>query len=185
MRPLPAFEGVSPSDCSFSFTNPDPIYHPSVASYVIDVVVHIIQNTGGSGVITPATVQSQIDILNEDFLALPMTPGEDGEDVQVQFRLATVDPDGNPTSGITTSVNNTWFNDGGSYWNTLAWDTNRYLNIYTNSAQGALGYVPNLPQSGHAGSNSDRVVILWSSFGRTTDSCFWSDSVTCPITHCG
>ena len=59
-----------------------------------------------------------------------------------------------------------WYNDGGGYYFTLAWDTNRYLNIYTNTAGGALGYVPNLPQSGIAGDPADRVVINWLSFGR-------------------
>lgn len=40
------------------------------------------------------------------------------------------------------------------------------MNIYTNTASGALGYVPDLPQGGIAGSNADRVVVLWSAFGR-------------------
>ncbi|MHC5002024.1 MAG: M43 family zinc metalloprotease, partial [Planctomycetota bacterium] len=71
-----------------------------------------------------------------------------------------------PTTGITYSNNTSWFNDNGSYWNQLAWDTSRYMNIYTNNAGGALGYVPDLPQGGIVGSNEDRVVILWSAFGR-------------------
>jgi Pregnancy-associated plasma protein-A len=111
-------------------------------------------------------VLSQIEIMNEDFQALAGSNGAPGNDAQIEFYLATEDPNGNPTTGITRSTNNTWFNDGGSYWNSLAWDTNRYLNIYTNSASGALGYVPDLPQGGIAGSNSDRVVILYSTFGR-------------------
>ncbi len=152
------------SDCSFTITNIKPEYDP-IALYQIPVVVHVIENTSGQGQISDALVQSQIDILNEDFRAMPGTNGANGTDTMIEFYLATEDPNGNPTNGITRSVNNTWFNDGGSYWNTLAWDTNRYLNIYTNSASGALGYVPNLPQGGIVGSNSDRVVVLWSSFG--------------------
>ncbi|MCB9844529.1 MAG: zinc metalloprotease [Phycisphaeraceae bacterium] len=156
----------SPADCTYNFTNPAAEYDPSQFKWRIPVVVHIIQHTNGQGQISDALVQSQIDILNEDFLALPGTNGEPGTDVQIEFYLATEDPSGNPTNGITRSTNSTWFNDGGSYWNSLAWDTNRYCNIYTNSASGALGYVPDLPQGGIAGSNSDRIVILWSSFGR-------------------
>src|SRR5262249_16443907 len=49
---------------------------------------------------------------------------------------------------------------------TLNWNPAEYLNFYTNSASGALGYVPQLPQGGIVGQNSDRVVILWSAFGR-------------------
>lgn len=157
----------APGDCSASITNPDSLenYAPGTI-WEIPVVVHIIMNTSGQGVISDELVYSQIEVLNEDFRAIPGTPGEEGTDVTVQFALATVDPDGNPTTGITRSTNNTWFNDGGAYYNTLAWDPFRYLNIYTNSASGALGYVPFLPQDGGVGSNADRLVILWSAFGR-------------------
>lgn len=156
----------SGNDCSFSNTNTEAQYDPSNGLFQIPVVVHVIQNNSGTGFISESRVQSQIDILNEDFQAIAGTNGANGTDTQFEFFLATEDPDGNPTNGITYSTNNTWFNDGGSYWNSLAWDTNRYLNIYTNSASGALGYVPDLPQGGIAGSNADRVVVLYSSFGR-------------------
>ena len=154
------------SNCSFNRTVILPEFDPSVEKYRIPVVVHVIQSSNGTGALSDERVTSQIEILNEDFLALPGSNGEPGTDVQIEFYLATEDPNGNPTTGITRSTNTNWFNDNGSYWNSLAWDTNRYLNIYTNSASGALGYVPSLPQSGIAGSNSDRVVVLYSTFGR-------------------
>jgi hypothetical protein len=153
-------------DCSFSRTRIEAQYDPSVEKYRIPVVVHVIQRTNGTGSMTDARVQSQIEILNEDFQAMAGTNGAGGTDVQIEFYLATEDPNGNPTTGITRSTNNTWYNDGGAYYNTLAWNTNNYLNIYTNNGGGALGYVPNLPQGGIAGSNADRVVILHSTFGR-------------------
>ncbi len=168
-RPLadPAFDALrGGSDCTFGRTTIRPQYDPSVALYRIPVVVHVIQRTSGTGSMTDARVQSQIDILNEDFQAIAGTNGAPGNDGQIEFYLATEDPSGNPTNGITRSTNNTWFNDGGGYFNTLAWDTNRYLNIYTNNGGGALGYVPDLPQGGISGSNADRVVILYSTFGR-------------------
>jgi hypothetical protein len=167
---LPSMNDVdlrgSSSDCSFSRTNVETQYNPSNETLRIPVVVHVIQQTNGTGSMTDARVRSQIDILNEDFKALAGTNGANGNFANIEFFLATEDPSGNPTDGITNSTNNTWFNDGGSYWNSLAWDTNRYLNIYTNNASGALGYVPDLPQGGIAGSNSDRVVVLYSTFGR-------------------
>jgi len=156
---------AAPSDCSFSFTNPSSEYD-TVDIYEIPVVVHIIEHSNGSGQISDALVHSQIDVLNEDFRALAGTPGAPGYDVGIQFVLASTDPAGNPTTGITRTVNDTWFADGGGYWNTLAWDTARYMNVYTNQAGGNLGYVPNLPQGGLAGDPSDRIVILWSAFGR-------------------
>ncbi len=164
--PAPVGGDIDPTDCSLGNTNPaPPEYAPGVV-WEIPVVVHIIMNTGGSGQISDALVQSQITVLNEDFRAMAGTPGQFGTDVTVQFALATVDPNGNPTTGITRDTNNTWFNDQGSYWTSLRWDPNRYLNFYTNSASGYLGYVPFLPNGGGAGSDADRVVILWSAFGR-------------------
>ncbi len=163
----PAFDDLrGGSDCTYNRTTIDAQYDPSVALYRIPVVVHVIQRTNGTGSMTDARVQSQIDILNEDFQAIAGSNGAPGNDGQIEFYLATEDENGNPTTGITRSTNNTWFNDGGAYYNTLAWDTNRFMNIYTNSASGALGYVPDLPQGGIAGSNSDRIVILHSTFGR-------------------
>ena len=158
----------APSDCSSFNTTVRPAYDPSVERYRIPVVVHVIQNTSGTGFIPLARVQSQIDILNEDFLALPGSLGAPGTDAQIEFYLATEDPNGNPTTGVTYTTNNSWFNDNGTYYNSLAWDPDRYLNIYTNSASGALGYVPFLPSTapGSVGSNADRVVVLYSSFGR-------------------
>jgi len=158
---------LMPGDCSGSLTNPLPIYSPIALDVVrIDVAFHVIQSTGGQGNVSNTQVQNQIDILNEDFRALVGTPGAPGVDTKIEFRLATVDPLGNTTTGITRTTNNSWFNDTGSYWNTLAWDPDRYLNIYSNNASGALGYVPFLPQFGPVGANSDRVVVLWSAVGR-------------------
>lgn len=166
---LPETLGGAAADCSASSTNPTSDYDPTVL-WEIPVVVHVLMNDAcTTGVISDALVQSGIDILNEDLLALAGTNGANGTDIQVQFRLATVDPVGNPTTGITRDCNTTWFNDGGAYWNTLAWDPNRYMNVYTNTASGALGYVPFLPADGGGGlvgTAQDRVVVLWDSYGR-------------------
>ena len=158
-----------PSDCSSSATNPTLDYDPSFL-YRIPVVIHIIMDDSCTvGAVSDELVHSQIDILNEDFLALTTTNGANGTDLQVFFHLAFEDADGNPTSGITRSCNSIWFDDQGAYYETLAWDPHRFLNIYTNSAQGFLGYVPYLPadnNGGFVGRATDRVVILWSAFGR-------------------
>jgi hypothetical protein len=159
---------LPPSDCSMSNTNPAAEYDPSVNLLRIACVVHVIRNSNGSqGNISEANVQSGIRILNEDVKALTGTNGQNGTDCQIEFYLAEADPNGNQTNGITYSNNTTWYNDGGSYYESLAWDPSRYMNIYTNTASGNLGYVPWLPQEsfGNPGSNSDRVVVLWESYG--------------------
>lgn len=163
-------EGGDPSDCSSNETNPLPAYDPSTRLFEIPVVVHIIMDSACSqGQISDELAATQIDILNEDFLAWQGSNGGSGTDVQIRFVLATEGPDGKPTNGITRDCNTTWFNDGGGYYDTLNWDPFNYLNIYTNTASGALGYVPFLPADsggGLVGLPSDRVVVLWSSFGR-------------------
>lgn len=155
---------ASTADCSNNLTNPLAEYDPALGDICIPVVVHVIRNTSGSqGNLTTARVISQINRLNSDFAGA----GAAGAvNTRIKFYLATVDPNGAPTNGIKFYNNDTWYNDGGNYWNTIAWPTQRYLNIYTNTAGGALGYVPALPSSGSiVGTNSDRVVIFWQAFG--------------------
>ncbi len=159
--------GGGPGDCTYTSTNPDEVYAPSAARYRIPVVVHVIRGDDGvTGHVSEEMVVSQIDILNEDFLALTGTNGANGTIVQIEFYLATRDPSGAPTSGITYSNDDRWFDDRRAYWQTLAWDTSRYMNIYTNTASGYLGYVPDLPQGQIAGEDFDRVVVNWAAFGR-------------------
>jgi len=73
----------------------------------IPVVVHVIYNGQAIGVapnITDAQVQSQITVLNQDYRRMIGTKGYNnklvGADTQIQFVLAKVDPNGNPTNGI-------------------------------------------------------------------------------------
>jgi hypothetical protein len=157
--------GGSP-DCSSTNTTPAESYEPDGADdYVIQVVVHIITNTAGTqGDIPDQSVENQIQILNEDFQALEGSNGELGHRASIRFELATSDPVGSPTTGIVRHANDTWFQDDGNYWDSTSWDATRYLNIYTNTAGGFLGYVPFLPQTGPAGTTADRVVILFTAF---------------------
>ncbi|MDM8541064.1 hypothetical protein QUF90_08240 [Desulfococcaceae bacterium HSG9] len=69
----------------------DDEYLPSVI-YTIPVWVHIIlQSDGKTGDVSDARIYSQIDILNEDFRAIPGTPGQEGFDTGIQFVLAGID----------------------------------------------------------------------------------------------
>ena len=158
--------GLQPAgDCAYGSTTPAPQYEP-IDVWEIPVVFHVIQRTNGQGFIPQSLIQSQIEVLNEDFRALPGTPGAPGVDTRIQFKLAKLDPNGQPTTGITYSTNNQWYNDGGQYWNSLAWDTTRYMNVYTNNGGGDLGYVPDIPQGGVAGQTRDRIVLYWEVVGR-------------------
>ncbi|MEO5616284.1 MAG: M43 family zinc metalloprotease [Candidatus Eisenbacteria bacterium] len=174
-RGTPGFLG-GPGDCSLGLTNPLPEYEPDV-SCEITVVIHRLESATGDGVYPDSMVRTQIDVLNEDFQAVPGTNGYAGYNSRVRFRLATRDPAGNPSPGWTQTTNEFWFNDLpdptlGTYYDNLAWDPHRYLNIYTLSpvAPGGLvlGYVPFFPQDGGVGTNEDGVRCLWNAFGRTS-----------------
>lgn len=120
--------------------------------YVIPVVVHVVYNTPDQN-IPDSTIQKQIELLNLDFKrqnADTINMRTDFEIVKgnpnIKFVLAQIDPDGNPSTGITrTSTSIETFADiglisgnfeglerikstadGGSD----AWDTERYLNIW-------------------------------------------------------
>lgn len=73
----------------------------------IPVVVHVIHNGDAYGVnenITDEQVQSQITVMTQDFRRMAGTPGFNsnpvGADTTIEFVLAKVDPNGNPTNGI-------------------------------------------------------------------------------------
>lgn len=155
----------STADCSSTSTNPSSEYSPTT-SYKIPVVVHILMHPNGSGAISNALVHSQIDVLNEDFQAIAGSPGAPGTDTAIEFFLATEDPSGNPTTGITRHTKTQWYNDSGNYANKVGWDTHRYLNIYTNSAGGYLGYAYLPSGGGVVGSSYDGVRIYWGAFGK-------------------
>lgn len=156
---------AAPADCGTSMTAIKPEYSPAMGEvFTIPVVFHIIKKTDGTGEIPDALIKSQLDILNEDFGALAGTLGEGGTPSKIRFVLATKDPDGNPTTGILRVTNNAYFNNSDGMHQALAWDTKRYLNIYTSSADGALGWATLAAES--AGAIDDGVVLLHSAVGR-------------------
>jgi hypothetical protein len=141
----------------------------------IPVVVHVVYATDLEN-ISDDQVISQIDVLNEDMRRLNAdaseTPAEfEGvaADFEIEFCLATVDPDGNPTTGIIrvpTDVESFGFSEdmkftasGGSD----AWPADDYLNMWScNLGAGLLGFAqfPGGPDA------TDGVAITYSSFGR-------------------
>ncbi|WP_442264811.1 GEVED domain-containing protein [Tenacibaculum sp. ZS6-P6] len=71
--------------------------------YQIPVVVHVLY-TNSSNNISNAQIQSQLDVLNADFRrtnADRTNKWSQAADTKIEFYLAEVDPNGNPTTGIT------------------------------------------------------------------------------------
>lgn len=114
--------------------------------YRIPVVVHVIHNTasGATGGATNANISeeqiaSQIQVLNEDYRRQPNTNGFNsnpiGADAKIEFYLATTDPNGQTTTGITrhyypqkTSFD--IFTDDVLLSQIAYWPSDRYLNIW-------------------------------------------------------
>ena len=130
-------------------------YTPTAKSnqeYVIPVVVHVVYNTPDQN-LPDSTVKRQIDLLNLDFKrqnADTINMRQDFDIVKgnpnIRFKIAQIDPDGNPTSGITrTETNIETFAGLGLISGDFSelerikqtaeggidpWDTDRYLNIW-------------------------------------------------------
>ena len=125
--------------------------------YTVPIVVHIMHDgdvIGEGGNITDAVIYDAIAALNNDFEGNPLFPANnegapfynDPQDVDVEFCFATVDPDGNPTNGITrTNVSATFpsFAETGMVTTTTlddcsefnvkslsSWDNTEYCNIW-------------------------------------------------------
>ena len=137
----------------------------------IPVVVHVLYNTSAEN-ISEAQILSQIQVLNEDFRRTNSDADNkwaQAADSEIEFCLATVDPNGNATTGITrtnTSVSAFSTNDAMKYSSQGgkdAWPTDQYLNIWVcNIGGGILGYAQ-FPGSGAAA--TDGVVIGYKYFG--------------------
>lgn len=144
--------------------------------YTIPVVVHVVWQTSTQN-ISDAQIQSQIDVLNEDFARLnadtsntPAPFRSVASATNFQFCLARRDPNNAATNGIErrqTTV--TSFDSNDDIKNYAAggldsWDVDKYLNIWVGNLDGnILGYgeIPTLTKSPTFG-----VVIKYNSFGR-------------------
>ncbi len=110
----------------------------------IPVVVHVIHNQSSNAIagtnIPDEQIFSQIKVLNEDYRRKEGTMGYNnnpvGSDTQIEFFLASKDPNGNPTTGITRHYNSSASfnlvndNDRQKLSNIVYWDSNKYLNIW-------------------------------------------------------
>jgi hypothetical protein len=130
--------------------------------------------------ISDAQINAQIQVLNEDFRRLnadrvntPTAFASVAGDANIEFRLAKVDPDGHPTSGITrrsTSISGfSRFAENVKFTSTGgrdAWNTQRYLNIWVCNFSDAdiLGYSSS-PDEFTTSPNVDGVVISYKYFG--------------------
>jgi PKD repeat protein len=148
--------------------------HSGRSLITIPVVVHVVWNTAVQN-ISDAQIQSQIDRLNLDYQKLntdvssvPSVWQSLVANYQIEFCLASRDPNGNTTTGIIrkqTSTTSFSTNDnvkhnanGGDD----AWPAASYLNLWVcNLSGGVLGYA----QFPGGNAATDGVVITYTGFG--------------------
>ncbi len=144
----------------------------------LQTVVHVVYQTDEQN-ISDEQITSQIEVLNHDFRATNEDRSAVPEawqglvaDANIEFELASEDPEGNSTNGITrtqteresfgTEGNPVKYTDAGGI---SAWPADRYLNMWVcNLEGGLLGYAqfPGMPAP-----ETDGVVILYTAFGTT------------------
>ena len=155
--------------------------------YEIPVVVHVIHNNpsgaiGGTNILD-AQVHTEMSVINLDYRRLNADTANTiaiykgvAADIKVQFCLASLDPNGNPTNGIDrvyTSQSSFSDSDDDKIKGLSHWPSDQYLNIYVcNLTGGILGYAHFPNGSTLTGLNSlmgtdltDGIVINYRSFG--------------------
>lgn len=153
----------------------------SQSPITIPVVVHVLHNGEPIGTgknISTAQILSQIEVLNEDYQArnsdLSNVPTHFTDvigNAGIEFCLASIDPNGNPTTGI----NRVDLGANGSWSDNLKpgtiWDATQYLNIWVSELfGGTLGYTT-FPGTDL---NYDGVVIDYRYLGRTPANPFFN-----------
>ncbi|MGC6429145.1 MAG: M43 family zinc metalloprotease, partial [Flavobacteriales bacterium] len=152
-----------------------PLMNSSENVYTIPVVIHILYNNSEQN-ISDEQINSQMISLNNDFRALNSdlsnlpAPFENLiADSQIEFCLAQIDPEGNPTSGINrvfTNQNSFSYNNNMKFTSSGgvdAWDTDLYLNIWVCNLNNLLGYA----QFPGGDPTTDGVVVANTAFGST------------------
>jgi Pregnancy-associated plasma protein-A/Secretion system C-terminal sorting domain len=145
----------------------------------IPVVVHVVYKNSTEN-ISDAQVQSQIRVMNEDFrlrnadsLANNHPFWGATADAEIDFCLASIDPSGNATTGITrtSTTHNTFqnlniddikFTNAGGRDN---WDPTHYLNIWVCDLGNQLYGYATFPSDLAVDPNYDGVVINYTAFG--------------------
>lgn len=160
--------------------------------YTIPVVFHVLFRSGNASEnISAAQIQSQLDILNEDFGRYnpdtnntPLAFRPVAANTGIQFCMAQRTPTGLPSTGINrieypagTTFSQSFINN--TVKPATIWNPNDYLNIWIAPLSGGLlGYaqfptgstLPGL--SGGTNANTDGVVILHTSVGRPPQNPF-------------
>jgi hypothetical protein len=139
---------------------------------VIPVVYHVLHNNGWEN-ISDQQIQDQVELMNTAFGSYPAIPPMPPFDtiaasMDVQFCLATLDPNGEPTTGIDRIQTVMTYQGGDPASYIEQWPPDRYLNVWTVSGMGATGpaFYALLPSEAELAPGMDGVMILHNYVGR-------------------
>ncbi len=158
--------------------------------YIIPLVFHILHNYGGEN-ISDAQVYDAVRILNIDYRLLnadtvDVVPEFKAleADCGIEFRLATIDPNGNCTNGIEhIQTLLTYTADDNSKLD--PWPNNKYLNVWTCATLGNAGAAAYAYYPGATSNATDGVIALSNYVGSIgTSSVTNSRTLTHEIGHC-
>lgn len=144
-------------------------YKSSGVVRVIPVVFHIIHEGGPENISRDQCV-NQIDLLNLDFRRLnpdasntPAVFQSLGADSEIEFRLATLDPNGNCTDGVVRVFSPLTNNARNNVKALSYWPSNKYLNIWVvksiENTGGSSGIVIGFAQFPGGNALTDGVVL--------------------------
>lgn len=107
------------------------------ATIIIPVVIHNITHDGGKGYVSKATIDAQIERLNKDFNRLNEDSANTralfkpyASSIDIEFRLAHLDPNGQCTEGIVRKESPLSFNGGDAVKSVSYWDSKKYFNVW-------------------------------------------------------
>ena len=159
---------------------------------VIPIVFHVIHNYGQEN-ISKEQILDAVRIINEDF----QLQNEDQSSVipefqdivanmEIEFRLAKIDPNGNCTEGITRTVSELTFSADDNVKELVSWPRNKYLNVWVvdqiSFSAGGYAYLPGSAPS----AQDDGIVVLHNqlgSIGTSNGSNFAARTLTHEIGH--
>jgi PKD repeat protein len=117
------------------------------ATYIIPVVFHVIHMYGNEN-ISNAQIYDGLTVLNNTFQKLAADTASIiaafkplHADCDIEFRLATLDPNGNCTSGINRIASTLTTTGDHAVKSLIHWDPSKYLNVYVvQNAAGLAGH---------------------------------------------
>ena len=144
----------------------------------IPVVVHVLYHTDAEN-ISDAQIQSQIDVLNQDFARLnqdtiltPFVWRTTAANTGLQFCLTSVTPDTAPSTGIERryTSNESWsnFNEMKSFstGGLDVWNRDRFMNIWVGNLDGGVLGLTQMPGGSPL---TDGMCISYKAFGKIGD----------------